>query len=318
MNLTVQESAAFIAANSSHVVVNTENIGQLALKWKDLDWTASKCFSDWHREPHPIHLKDKDLLHYILLLDTLNFSFYADPNTIPYTVNNKTGYWSLCMALNRALDNGIDILTISKWDEIEWRSVFESDTTTPIPLLNERISNIKATASTINQFYNGDFSLVLKDCNGQSQILIHKLAKLIPHFDDSANYKGKKVFIMKRAQILVADIWAAFRGEGYGEFTDINKITMFADYRVPQALASLGMIVYDEYTLEALKSELPSQSALEIEIRGNSIHSVELLKEELNKMGIKANAIMLDFYLWKYAKDRTLEIPIHRTRCIYY
>lgn len=33
---------------------------------------------------------------------------------------------------------------------------------------------------------------------------------------------------MKRAQIFVADLWAAFNGEDYGEFNDIDKITMFA------------------------------------------------------------------------------------------
>jgi hypothetical protein len=40
------------------------------------------------------------------------------------------------------------------------------------------------------------------------------------------------VRFLKRAQILVADLWAAFDGESYGEFNDIDKITMFAgNYR---------------------------------------------------------------------------------------
>jgi hypothetical protein len=39
---------------------------------------------------------------------------------------------------------------------------------------------------------------------------------------------------MKRAQILIADVWACFNGEAYGAFADIDTITMFADYRVPQ------------------------------------------------------------------------------------
>lgn len=32
----------------------------------------------------------------------------------------------------------------------------------------------------------------------------------------------------KRAQILVADLWACFEGESYGHFHDIDTITMFA------------------------------------------------------------------------------------------
>jgi hypothetical protein len=36
------------------------------------------------------------------------------------------------------------------------------------------------------------------------------------------------VRFLKRAQIFVADLWAAFDGESYGEFDDIDKITIFA------------------------------------------------------------------------------------------
>lgn len=39
------------------------------------------------------------------------------------------------------------------------------------------------------------------------------------------------VSLYKRAQILVADIWACFEGQGHGRFADIDTLTMFADYR---------------------------------------------------------------------------------------
>lgn len=39
------------------------------------------------------------------------------------------------------------------------------------------------------------------------------------------------VAFYKRAQILIADIWACFEGQGLGNFSDIDTITMFADYR---------------------------------------------------------------------------------------
>jgi len=35
-----------------------------------------------------------------------------------------------------------------------------------------------------------------------------------------------------------------FSGKGLGEFTNINKLTMFADYRVPQALEYFGILRY--------------------------------------------------------------------------
>jgi hypothetical protein len=42
--------------------------------------------------------------------------------------------------------------------------------------------------------------------------------------------------ITKLFQILVSDIWALFEGKGSGQFNDIDSLTMFADYRVPQSL----------------------------------------------------------------------------------
>lgn len=42
------------------------------------------------------------------------------------------------------------------------------------------------------------------------------------------------MYFHKRVQILVADLWACFEGQGHGKFDDIDHITMFADYRVPQ------------------------------------------------------------------------------------
>nr|GFC61640.1 hypothetical protein [Tanacetum cinerariifolium] len=76
----------------------------------------------------------------------------------------------------------------------------------------------------------------------------------------------------KRAQIFVADLWAAFDGESYGEFNDIDKVTMFADYRVPQMLHSLGMMWFCP-SLEAKIRRLEiieSGHTWEMQIRGKS------------------------------------------------
>jgi hypothetical protein len=40
-----------------------------------------------------------------------------------------------------------------------------------------------------------------------------------------------QVFFYKRAQIFAGDLYGAFRGRGLGEFTDLDQITTFPDYR---------------------------------------------------------------------------------------
>jgi hypothetical protein len=160
-------------------------------------------------------------------------------------------------------------------------------------------------------------------------------------FDDSVEYKGRKVAFHKRAQILIADIWACYEGQGLGRFDDIDTITMFADYRVPQGLLFHQVLHYSPALMSILKRHeahheskdtdpalntahlLRRGDPFEVEIRGVSIHAVELLVAEIRKISptTHINAIIVDFYLWDLAKEKEHEmnqVPIHRTRSIYY
>lgn len=152
-----------------------------------------------------------------------------------------------------------------------------------------------------------------------------------PSFRDTAEFKGRRVKILKRVQILVGDLWGCFEGKGFGEFTDIDSVTMFADYRVPQALLSLRILKYSDALMERLhkKDMFTSGESAEVEIRGGSIWAVELLRRELAKQIVETdgasevppNAILIDFYLWDYAKQNQEQIkqwPIHRIRTFFY
>lgn len=58
--------------------------------------------------------------------------------------------------------------------------------------------------------------------------------------------RGRQVFLYKRAQIFVADLWGALGGKGLGCFEDISCLTTFADYRVPVVLRELGVLHYSD------------------------------------------------------------------------
>lgn len=96
-------------------------------------------------------------------------------------------------------------------------------------------------------------------------------------------YKGRQVFIYKRAQIFVADLWGAFKGRGLGEFKDIKCITMFADYVVPAVLRHWGILMCSQALVKTLDSlqELPPGSEEEVELRACTITAVERLREYL-------------------------------------
>ena len=69
---------------------------------------------------------------------------------------------------------------------------------------------------------------MIQQADHSAAALVNLLASHFPSFRDQTRFDGRKVRFLKRAQIFVADLWAAFEGEGYGRFDDIDKITMFA------------------------------------------------------------------------------------------
>lgn len=68
-----------------------------------------------------------------------------------------------------------------------------------------------------------------------------------PNFQDHQIYEGHQIHFYKRAQILIAGLWGKYEGKGLGEFFDVDQVTMFADYRVPQLLNEYKIM---EYTKE--------------------------------------------------------------------
>lgn len=116
-------------------------------------------------------------------------------------------------------------------------------------------------------------------------------------FRDHSVYKGHQVFLYKRAQIFVADLWGAFKGKGYGEFNDIGEITIFADYIVPAVLQQLGVLKYSAAlagTIEA-NGEIGSGSEEEVELRTCSVCAVEKMRELIQKKSGKQVCLFFPF-----------------------
>lgn len=166
------------------------------------------------------------------------------------------------------------------------------------------------------------------------------------------------VCLWKRAQILIAELWAAFypasqdvphplfRG---ARGPEITSLTMFADYRIPQILHHLSILKYPSSLLRKLYTLTPLAPGCreEVSLRAASIIAVERVREEILRLIKEENgdddtaaasaskngfvsSVIIDFYLWDLAKKiergnekikgiKTTEIvPVHRTRSIWY
>lgn len=146
---------------------------------------------------------------------------------------------------------------------------------------HDRRANILAyTQARKKQRYNCSFVDCIEAADGSAAALVNLLARDFPSFRDEFAVQGRRrpVRLLKRAQILAADLWACFDGKAWGAFRDVDKLTMFADYRVPQILASLGCIGYSPPLQARITAGeiLESGTRWEVQIRGESAGIVVL------------------------------------------
>jgi len=286
----------------------------------------------------PVHPQKSDDagINWVFFADTLNFSFWNLETEPQYEVTYKgdkyTGYLAMCAAINRALDSGVNLTDPAYFvsiDEVTLGNLLIGDNGVPIPLLSQRFHCLQEVGFVLLNYWSGSFVNVLEAANNSAPRLLTLILDNFPCFRDSGMFEGERVSFHKRAQILVADIWCLFEGTGRGGMEDIDQLTMFADYRVPQSLQHYGVFQYGTELMNHLKQEKMMEPGhpWELEIRGCSVEAVERItkrvKELLDTRGVKAkvNSILIDQYLWGYRRqnaENMKNFPYHRVRSIFY
>lgn len=332
----VLKSAQFINKNSVDVSVPEEGVKKAAKFMSKLMKDTNYSCKQW--KDHPLHPKEEneDVLKWIFLIDLLNFSFYsnlseADRYAVEYKGQRWTGYSALCATVNRALEEGIPFTEpkfFAAISEQQLRHIFRGvpEAKEEIPLLNERLRVLHEAGAILLEKFYGSYETLINMADKSVMTLLELVVSNFECLRDECMFKNRTVSFYKRAQILIADTWACFQGTSYGEFRDIECLTMFADYRVPQALCAVGILQYSGALKARLKDsghEFKSGSREEVEIRGNSIYAVELLRQEIKRLepDLQINSVLLDFGLYDYAKARSEElkdIPIHKVRSVNY
>ncbi len=268
---------------------------------------------------------------YLLVLDSLNFCFWAPAGKpkweIVYQGESLSGYYALAAALKRAFETGVPL------DDATFLARLSPDKLGVIlngrgelQLLDRRLAILNELGKVLLERYGGGRRpprpcQLVEAAGGKAVELVRLLVRDFPSFRDEALYKGRRVSFYKRAQIFAADLWLAFGGRGWGSFTDVDRLTAFADYKLPQVLRQLGILQYSPELaakVDRLESLGPS-SPEEIEIRANTIWAVELLRQELGELGKRPLAIELDWLLWEMGqRPEFKEKPHHRTVTIFY
>jgi hypothetical protein len=317
----VVESSRRVAEESVHVTIHPPALAPL----------VSQLASGILRVPpwdSRYHFVDggPDTVAYLLVLDSLNFCFWAprgkSPWTIRYDREQLSGYYALAGALTRGLESGAPLLDAPYLAEMslsDLKTIFQGEG--ELQLLEERLRVLQELGKVLRDRYGGKAHRMVESASGSAVGLTRLLAEELPSFRDAGQYRGRKVFFYKRAQILAADLHGAFSGESWGRFRDLDQLTAFADYKLPQVLRHLGILRYSPALAEQVDRHelILAGSPEEIEIRANTICAVERIRQELHSDRVKLAPFELDRILWNMGQeDRFREKPYHRTATIFY
>lgn len=263
---------------------------------------------------------------YLFVLDTLNFCFWPATEGMKWEIEYKSGklsgYYALAVSLKQALESRTPI------DRAEFLAELSLDGLKEIlggrgelQLLEQRVQNLNELGRALLEEYHGKASELVESAGESAIALVRMLYRRLSSFRDVAKYRGHQVPFYKRAQILAADLYGAFQGRKWGQFTDMDKLTAFADYKLPQVLRHLGILRYAPELADKIDQQIliEAGSPEEAEIRANTIWAVELIRQELEEVEKSLNAFEIDWILWNLGQDEAFkEKPYHRTVTIFY
>ena len=250
----------------------------------------------------------EDITSYVFVLDAQNFCFWP----------TDWEYDNLAQSIKIAHQTNPDYIRpefLSKVGLDEFKNLFFNNK--DFPQLEERHRVVNELGQKTLKYFDGDFNNVIKK-NPDANMLLEAQTSFYLLFQDHAIYDGRQVFFYKRAQILIADLHAAYTQKlGVNNLIkNCEELTCFADYRVPQILAQYGIIEYSEELLQCINNGtvMDYGCQMEVELRAAMIQSVEMIAK-LSKIC----AIEVDWLLWQIGEREKNEIvPFHKVYSIYY
>ena len=306
-------SAKFVAENAEHVKIDRDKIDEFCKNFHhgDVNHWLSEAPLDFSK------LSEEEILNFLLVYSTIGFCYWGNPSwAIKYHGNKNIGSFAMISAIIKAHENGIKILDPKYRTQInkeEFSKILEINQDNKISLFEERLKFLNESGKVIVEKFNGKVSNLIKSANNDVVRLLEILIKSFSAFNDSYSYKGKKIYFYKKAQLFISDIFQTFRGEGIGHFHNIQELTALADYRIPQVLRNLGILVYSKELAKKIdKGVLISKgSQEEIELRASMIWGVQLIYTSVKDREQRLLPIGVNDHLWLARRKKFLDDDIH-------
>lgn len=251
-------------------------------------------------------------LKFILFFNSLNFCFWGKTSW-EIVVEDKT--YVRTNALVKCLSDYlikdrkiIPVYEISGINYEKFINILKGGDN--LNLMRERYESLILTAKILQEHEKDSVMSILVKCESNALQLEKYFEMNFPNFYDSSIYNNFTINFNKRIQVMISQI------SKITPIKHLDSLTAFADYRLPQILRHLGILKYKRFLSKLIDRQeyIEKNTDEEIEIRLATIHSVEMIKEEIAKRGISVTSSLIDSYLW--TRSRRLDAvmkPHHRT-----
>ena len=267
----------------------------------------------------------KEYIRKTMLINTLNFVFTDFLTSVKYKFETLSDTDAMVYQIDKALLEGIPLTQgrfMRDMNLEEFKRLFTGNI--EMPMADEKVKILNNVGDILVTKYGGDWINFIDDGpkklydNGEG--LIERLVRDFKRFDDHSIFENEKVYFLKLAQLA---FWGIHRelSKKYFYIEDMENMTAFADYIIPVALESFGIVKYSSELKEKIDLGIliDRDSIEEIEIRSTSIYVTAKLTELINNYKKEEEKIIipqLDFKLWTdfHADER----PHHLTKTIMY
>lgn len=310
----VMEHAEYVSVNRSEV----ENLAEELVGEYDFELASWDAPVYPTTEEHPV----EDVIDFIMVGNSVNYAFNdletGEKYTTEYLGTEWRGSFGMWAALRRAYDSGTPILNHEYLQDIsreDVETIFEPAGDTELPAMSTRVEQLRAVGELMWSFggtFAGAFNGTFTDGDSDSVTLygdsglVSELASSEAYRDDTT-YNDQSVRFDKRAQLTVSMLYGKLRETPYA-FTidDMDSFTVFADYGIPAALDTHGVLEYDAELASKVEAGevIEAGSPMEVEIRAGTVVAGDLLQEELEtEHGVDVTVPVLDFALWQMRTD---------------
>lgn len=305
---SIRESAQYVYAHADDVTINDAALETLAVLVEE---RLALGIDNLETAFGTTGSLEKDC-NIIFFETACNFYFWAQDETkrwkIQHDGETTGGWYGLVAAFKRALADDrpmYDTRYMASLSMEEASEIFIGIHNIQIPLLERRVGNIIEAARFLNEKHNGSCYEFFMSCDFSAPRIAEAITRNLASFRDGAWYKDQWVWIQKRAQILPSDL--AQLSANYPDFQikDLNELTIFADYRLPQVLRHYGALTYSDDLANRINTRqiIPSGSPEEVEIRAATLIACDRLKELCPTLKLSD----IDLGLWLLSQDNREE-----------